>query len=213
MKKVSFYSEIVINTALVAVFSFLACLTKGWTWIHIAYLVTSIVISLIVLIFKDKGFSIGIFITGTVFNYILPMTNIEPFFLFALLMLQHPKWKWQIFAYYVVNVFIETILLESGIMKHLADPGEGAVHLAMHLAITIFYFVSISHFLSVRFIKKELILTEDEKTILEELKKEKMLKNCRSFSKNTLSQKLREARERNNLDSNSELLAQYSMQE
>lgn len=164
--------------------------------------------------FKDRGYCYAMIIASTILSFALPMSNILPFFLLALIMLQRPKWKYFLLAWYFVLLFIEAILLEYNLLQHCLNvEGPGVVHLAIHVVLTFFFYVSISYFIQTRFKRKELELTEDEITILEELQREKMLKNCRSFSKNTLTQKLKEARDRNNIESNSELIAQYSMQD
>ena len=69
----------------------------------------------------------------------------------------------------------------------------------------------LDYFLKSKFERRPLDLTEDEVKILEELDEKKLLKAVTCFSKNTVTQKLKDARERNKIDTNAELLAEYNM--
>jgi hypothetical protein len=80
-------------------------------------------------------------------------------------------------------------------------------HLLIHFATCAFFYVVYFYIND-----NKLNLTEDEIKILEELKEKKMLKCCDSFSKNILTQKLKQARDRNGIDTNAELLARYNIQ-
>lgn len=214
MKAERFYLISGIISLLICLFCLMLCITAGFNWIHISFVAISLIFGILTIILKDGGYCYALIIAATILSYALPMSNILPFFLLALIMLQHPKWKFYLIFYYFIHLFIEEALIEYGILVHCTETeGPGVIHLAIHILLTLFFFVSISYFVSIRFSRRELNLTDDEKKILEELKEVKMLKNCRSFSKNTLTQKLREARERNNIETNAELLMQYQMQD
>lgn len=58
-------------------------------------------------------------------------------------------------------------------------------------------------------ISSELILTDDEKKILEQLRRGKHQKEITDFSKNTVTKKLKTARDRNNIATTQELIMRY----
>lgn len=88
---------------------------------------------------------------------------------------------------------------------------EPIYHYLIHIARSFWIMYILNYFLKSKFERRPLDLTEDEVKILEELDEKKLLKAVTCFSKNTVTQKLKDARERNKIDTNAELLAEFKM--
>lgn len=135
-------------------------------------------------------------VTSLVASYFNFFDNFNSFFVVLLSCRLYRKTeKWVLFLY-VINELSALLVQDKEI-----------THLLIHFATCAFFYVVYFYVND-----KKLNLTEDEIKILEELKEKKMLKCCDSFSKNILTQKLKQARERNGIDTNAELLARYNIQ-
>lgn len=135
-------------------------------------------------------------ITSLVASYFNSFVNFNSFFVVLLSCRLYRKTeKWVLFLY-VINEMIALLVQDKEI-----------THLLIHFATCAFFYVVYFYIND-----NKLNLTEDEIKILEELKEKKMLKCCDSFSKNILTQKLKQARDRNGIDTNAELLARYNIQ-
>lgn len=135
-------------------------------------------------------------VTSLVASYFNSFVNFNSFFVVLLSCRLYRKTeKWVLFLY-VINETIALLVQDKEI-----------THLLIHFVTCAFFYVVYFYVND-----KKLNLTEDEIKILEELKEKKMLKCCDSFSKNILTQKLKQARERNGIDTNAELLARYNIQ-
>lgn len=135
-------------------------------------------------------------VTSLVASYFNSFVNFNSFFVVLLSCRLYRKTeKWVLFLY-VINEMIALLVQDKEI-----------THLLIHFATCAFFYVVYFYIND-----NKLNLTEDEIKILEELKEKKMLKCCDSFSKNILTQKLKQARERNGIDTNAELLARYNIQ-
>lgn len=99
---------------------------------------------------------------------------------------------------YLVNVFAAYT------MKRL-----GITPFAIHLIYCVMFYTKITYVFAVN--KPErLNLTDDEKKILDELLAGKMQKEIELFSPQTITQKIKNARERNICETTAELLSLYS---
>ena len=83
------------------------------------------------------------------------------------------------------------------------------VHIAIHICNCICIYYAIKYLLKPTVNKKKLDLTYDEVIILDELLKGKQQKEIEQFSQNTVTNKLKQARERNGIATTDELLKKY----
>lgn len=131
---------------------------------------------------------------ATLFN------NFTPLFVIFTLYMVKPNYKIHYLIFYTV-IFTAFMIIKN----------ESIIHYLQHFTRAAWIFYVADYVIYSKYERRELDLTEDEKTILEELNEKKLLKACTSFSKNTLTQKLKDARERNNIPTNAELLAEYNL--
>lgn len=159
-----------------------------------------------ILIFKKKIFvpwSIGYCIilmfaaaqsTARLYN------NFTPLFCILIVYMIKPNFKWSLILFY--SIALSACMLFQN---------ESIIHYLQHMARAAWIFYVSDYVISQKFTRKKLQLTDDEIMILEELNEKQLLKAVTCFSKNTLTQKLKEARERNGIPSNAELLAEYNL--
>lgn len=81
----------------------------------------------------------------------------------------------------------------------------------IHSIYFIFFFIVARDILAPK-ITKDILLTDDERKILTEMTKGKLQKEITLFSQNTITSKLKNARDRNFCKSTAELLAKFSSQ-
>lgn len=137
-------------------------------------------------------FSIGFFETY-LYN------NFTALIFILLIVITRPRLKWIALGFYLALVcFVFSVNTET------------VHHFLIHVVRTVWIFGIFNFLITNRFYRKKLHLTDDEKYILSELKKGKQQKEIDRFSKNTITKKLKDARERNKISSNYELLAQFS---
>ncbi|MBR6552702.1 MAG: hypothetical protein IKT89_07675 [Clostridia bacterium] len=146
--------------------------------------------------FGRKALFVVLIITSLVASYFNSFVNFNSFFVILLSCKLYKKTEKYLLIIYVINEIIALIIQDKEI-----------THLLIHFITCAFFYV-IYFYVN----DKKLNLTDDEIKILEELREKKMLKCCDSFSKNILTQKLKQARDRNGIDTNAELLAQYNIQ-
>lgn len=146
-------------------------------------------------LFGKKALFVVLIVSSLVASYFNSFVNFNSFFVILLSCRLYRKTEKYLLLIYVVNEIVALIIQDKQI-----------THLIIHLLTCMFFYV-IYFYVN----EKTLKLTNDEVKILQELKEKKMLKCCDSFSKNILTQKLKIARERNNIDTTAELLAMFSM--
>ena len=83
------------------------------------------------------------------------------------------------------------------------------VHIAIHVANCICIYYAIKYLLKPTVLRNKLDLTSDEIYILEELLNGKQQKEIDLFSQNTVTNKLKQAKERNGIATTDELLKRY----
>lgn len=156
-----------------------------------------LLVSLLVLFFKRKGLSYGLFIYACILVYINSFHNYGSIFLVLIAICVNLKMKTAFLILYGINTAIAFSLQDLMVMS--------AVIHAIYLMLAFLCMNYVSSMTP----KSSLVLTEDEKEILSELKKGKMQKEITTFSQQTITAKLKKARERNNCLSTSDLLGKF----
>ena len=123
--------------------------------------------------------------------------NYTSFFIIVFSIQLNKKWRYQYLIFYLIDVTLALILHD-----------RGATHAIIHILNCIFIYACYKILFSLK-PKAKLNLELDEAQILAEWTQVKELKAVRSFSHNTVYDKLRAARLRNDCTSNDELLKKY----
>lgn len=152
--------------------------------------------SVSIIFLGKKGLFFILIITSLIASYFNSFINFNSFFVVLLSCRLYRKTEKWVLLIYAANEILALLIQDKEI-----------THLLIHFATCSFFYV-IYFYVN----DKKLVLKPDEIKILEELREKKMLKCCDSFSKNILTQKLKSARERNHIDTNAELLAQYNIE-
>ena len=157
-----------------------------------------LLIALLILFFGRKGMAFGFTIYACSLIYVNTFYNYGSIFLLLISFGAYPKMKTPSVILYAINVVISFSL------QRLL-----AFSVAIHFVYLILFWVCTRYVYKVNASKK-LTLTDDEKNILEELLKGKMQKEIDLFSQQTITAKIKNARERNMCETTAELLAIYS---
>lgn len=164
---------------------------------NISYIIGSI-------IFKYKFFTYWSIAYSCILLYTINnsptklFNNFTSLFVILIAIILKPQLKKRLIILYITAVSIVFIINQDCIYNYL-----------IHITRAAWLFFILDYSMQSKYERKPLDLTEDEIMILEELSEKKLLKACTCFSKNTLTQKLKDARERNNIDTNAELLSEY----
>ena len=205
-KKYLLFTQMV--SVMLIVLLLILCLCEGFTPYRIAALSIPAVYFILVFFLQQKVFYPYILISAAILCYILPVRNFFPVILCIIYSLGRIKYSYKALAVYLVNLIIAASLREEGVLNRI-QYSPNTISLAIHLLLILFTYVSIVYFTKARYQIKKLDLTDDEIKILEEYKVTKQLKAVTCFSKNTVTEKLKNARERNAIDTNAELLSRY----
>ena len=155
------------------------------------------VISLGIFFFGRKGLAYGLMIFSCTLVYINNFYNYATIFFMLIAIGANPKLRLVAPWIYLVNVFIAFSLKRFGITPFI-----------IHIIYCIMFYVKINYVFEIHKPEK-LNLTEDEKAILTELAKGKLQKEIDLFSQQTISHKLKNARERNMFDTTAELVENF----
>lgn len=159
-----------------------------------------ILIAVLIFFFDRPGMAVGFLIYACSLIYINTFYNYGTIFFLLIAYGAYPKIKWTAVIIYAINVFISFSfqkLLPVAILIHFT-------YLGLFILITLsIYKVRPS---------EKLNLKEDERHILEQLKEGKLQKEIEGFSQQTITAKLKNARERNMCETTSELLAKYTLE-
>lgn len=155
------------------------------------------VISLGIFFFGRKGLAYGLMIFSCTLVYINNFYNYATIFFMLIAIGANPKLRLVAPWIYLVNVFVAFSLKRFGITPFI-----------IHIIYCIMFYVKINYVFKIHKPEK-LNLTEDEKAILSELAKNKLQKEIDLFSQQTISQKLKNARERNMIETTSELVEKF----
>lgn len=157
-------------------------------------------ISFCIFFFGRKGLAWALMIYTCVLVYINNFYNYATIFFMLVAMGADPKLKKVAPFIYITNVFIAFTLKRLGITPF-----------SIHLVYCLMFYTKIGYVFAIH--KPETLnLTQDEKNILEELAKGKMQKEIDLFSQQTISGKLKNARERNLIETTSDLIIKYKEQ-
>lgn len=158
------------------------------------------VISLGIFLFGRKGLSYGLMIFACVLVFINNFYNYATIFFMLIAVGANPKLKKVAPWIYLVNIFIAYTQKRYGITPFF-----------IHIVYCIMFYTKIGYVFAIH--KPETLnLTEDEKKILDELAKGKLQKEIDFFSEQTISAKLKHARERNMLETTADLIIKYKEQ-
>ena len=155
------------------------------------------VISLGIFFFGRQGLAYGLMIFSCTLVYINNFYNYATIFFMLIAIGANPKLRLVAPWIYLVNVFIAFSLKRFGITPFI-----------IHIIYCIMFYVKINYVFEIHKPEK-LNLTEDEKAILTELAKGKLQKEIDLFSQQTISHKLKNARERNMFDTTAELVENF----
>ena len=155
------------------------------------------VISLGILCFGRKGLAYGLMIFSCVLVYVNNFYNYATIFFMLIAIGANPKLKKVAPWIYLINVFIAFSMKRFGITPFL-----------IHIVYCVMFYTKIGYVFSIH--KPETLnLTQDEKMILEELAKGKLQKEVDLYSQQTISGKLKNARERNLLETTADLVQKF----
>lgn len=154
-------------------------------------------ISFCIFFFGRKGLAWALMIYACVLVYINNFYNYATIFFMLVAIGADPKLKKVAPLIYITNVFIAFSLKRFGITPFL-----------IHIVYCVMFYTKIGYVFAIH--KPETLnLTQDEKNILEELAKGKMQKEIDLFSQQTISGKLKNARERNLLETTADLVQKF----
>ena len=154
-------------------------------------------IALGIFLFGRKGLAWSLMIFACVLVYINNFYNYATIFFMLVAMGADPKLKKFAPFVYLVNVFVAYTMKRLGITPFM-----------IHLIYCVMFYTKINYVFAIH--KPEsLNLTEDEKKILEELAKGKLQKEIDLYSQQTISAKLKHARERNLIETTADLVVKF----
>ena len=154
-------------------------------------------IALGIFFFGRKGLAWALMIYACTLIYINNFYNYATIFFMLVAIGADPKLKKFAPLVYLLNVFIAFT------MKRL-----GITPFSIHLVYCVMFYTKIGYVFAIH--KPETLnLTQDEKKILEKLTKGKMQKEIDLYSQQTISGKLKNARERNLLETTADLVQKF----
>ena len=154
-------------------------------------------IALGIFFFGRKGLAWALMIYACVLVYINNFYNYATIFFMLVAIGADPKLKKVAPFIYITNVFVAFTLKRLGITPF-----------SIHLVYCVMFYTKIGYVFAIH--KPETLnLTQDEKLILEELAKGKMQKEIDLYSQQTISGKLKNARERNLLETTADLVQKF----
>ena len=157
-------------------------------------------ISLGIFFFGRKGLAYALLIFSCVLIYVNNFYNYATIFFMLIAVGANPKLKKAAPIIYILNVFVAFTLKRLGIVPFV-----------IHSIYIIMFQKKLQYVFKINKPNK-LNLTDDERKILDELVKGKMQKEIDLWSEQTVSAKIKSARERNLCDSTNDLLTQYRME-
>lgn len=146
-------------------------------------------------LFKRRFFYLLFALFALAITYFNKFNNYTSFFIICVISIKNPKYQFILFGAYILDVIIS-------LMVGNRQASHTLIHFLNCSLIYIFFLLELNP-------NKKLKLTSDEIIILQEWSESGELKALESFSKNSIFKKLKEARERNNLRENEELLNRY----
>lgn len=175
-----------------------------WNYITYFLLISRAAFPFIVLFFGYKGMWIFYYVTAMVLTLDISFDDFTAITVFGLLFLFIPKGYNWLRVTTTVSYFVAIFVVAS---LH----GKNPYHLFAHFIGCTALILTVYKLRKNKTADKSLILTNDERIILTELKKGKRQKEIEQFSQNTVGNKLKEARLRNHLASTEELLDKFNL--
>lgn len=155
-------------------------------------------ISFFIFLFGRKGLAYGLLIFSCSLVYVNNFYNYATIFFMLIAIGANPKLKNIAPWVYLVNVVVSFSLKRLDIVAFL-----------IHIVYVFMFQIKMNYVFAINK-PTALNLTDDEKAILSELAKGKLQKEIDLFSEQTITHKLKNARERNMCNSTAELLSKYS---
>lgn len=157
-------------------------------------------IALGIFFFGRKGLAWSLMIFACTLVYINNFYNYATIFFMLVAMGADPKLRKVAPWIYLVNVFVAYTMKRLGITPFM-----------IHLIYCVMFYTKMGYVFAIH--KPETLnLTEDERKILEELAKGKLQKEIDLYSQQTISAKLKHARERNMMDTTADLVIKFKEQ-
>ena len=157
-------------------------------------------ISLFIFFGGRKGLSYALLIYSCTLIYINNFYNYATIFFMLIAVGANPKIKKAAPVIYLVNIVISFTLKRLGIIPFL-----------IHVVYVVMFYTKIKYVFAVNKPSK-LNLTDDEIRILKELQAGKMQKEIEFFSPQTITAKIKSARERNMCETTQALLAKFELE-
>ena len=154
-------------------------------------------IALSTFIFLRKGFAVTIAIYAYVLLYFNRFFNYTSFLFVLFAIYSYQKIEKPALVLYAINLFISFAIKQYAIMT-----------LGIN-ALNCILFYTLAKYLFVSKVQSVLLLTDDERIVLEELASGKLQKEIKQFSENQVTQILKNAVSRNLCKSKAELLQKY----
>lgn len=140
------------------------------------------------------------------------------------IVITHSRHQYQLYIgllIYTISAFLNRpYLIPLSILYHLNtlsvllyDKNVNILNVVIYYSICVILFIVLYNYNRNNNNSKKLLLTIDEKLILNELIQGKQLKEIDTFSKNTKTEKLKQAYERNNLINKNELIYMYKWEQ
>ena len=148
--------------------------------------------------FGRKGLAYALLVYSCTLVYINNFYNYATIFFMLIAIGANPKMQKFAPWVYLANVIISFTIKRLGIIPFL-----------IHVVYVFMFYIKIKYVFSVNKPQK-LNLTEDEKKILDEKLAGKMQKEIELFSQQTITAKIKNARERNLCETTEELMAKYA---
>lgn len=191
------YSACAVSIVL-AIFHFLQLINLDYIYNPIVKLIFHALFPFGVFLFGRSGIYIQLFLYANIEQYFLPYNNFNGFFITLLFCKMYKKWlKFAVF-FYITNASVT-----------LALQGNKPIYVLIHFATCIFFYYIYYAVNNKNINIEDFSITEDEEKILKELAKGKQQKEIDFFNKNTVTKKIRQAKERNHCLTNEELLLKY----
>jgi len=161
-------------------------------------LIFCLIFPVVAILFERLGIYIFFYIYSNYLALTMNFQNYTAFIIIVIITMMIPKMKYFCLITYSIDVIIVATI-------HDKTP----VHIAIHVLNCIMLYYAINFLLKPTVHIKKLDLTCDEIIIIEELLKGKQQKEIEQFSQNTVTNKLKNARNRNNIPSTDELMQKY----
>lgn len=158
------------------------------------------IIALFIFLFGRKGLAYGLLIFSCSLVYVNTFYNYATIFFMLIAIGANPKLKKIAPWIYLVNVVVSFSLKKLDIVAFL-----------IHIVYVFMFQIKMNYVFAINK-PTALNLTEDEKAILSELAKGKLQKEIDLFSEQTITHKMKSARERNMCNSTGELVEKFKQE-